>query len=196
MTKGRRGENLKAGQPRPWIQRGDKHPQWKGDKACKNSKRGRARRTFKLGPCQDCGKPATDRHHEDGDTGNNSTDNVVILCRKCHMIRDGRSAALAKKRMPKRDPLPCANCGVPSSPLRGGLCHACNEYLRRTGRKRPYKEDGYRKAVEARNSGPCKRCLRPANLKGYPTRGYCASCYAYILRQEKVGLPVKPFRGH
>jgi hypothetical protein len=70
--------------------RGERHPAWKGDAAPANTKRERAQRRFPLGPCERCGKPATDRHHKDADTGNNSPENVQILCRTCHMELDGR----------------------------------------------------------------------------------------------------------
>ena len=69
---------------------GDQHPQWKGDTASGSSKRGRARRLFKLRDCERCGKKATDRHHIDGNAGNNSPFNIAILCRHCHMQVDGR----------------------------------------------------------------------------------------------------------
>ena len=195
----KRGENLRKGKPRPWQLRGSNHPQWKGDDASPTTKRNRARRKFKLGPCIDCGKPGTDRHHIDGDPGNNAASNVAILCRRCHMKQDGRIDALSKiakasRELRKVKPQPCSNCKQLSKPLRRGLCHACNEYQRRTGKPRPYTTISYQKTVEQKNSQPCLRCRRPANIKGYPTRGYCASCYAYVLKCESFGKPIKPFR--
>jgi NMD protein affecting ribosome stability and mRNA decay len=89
---------------------------------------------------------------------------------------------------------PCKQCGKPSKPLRRGLCHACNEYFRRNGTHRPYVDVTYRDSIAEKHGQPCKRCGRPSNIKGYPTRGLCASCYAYVLRKERDGLPVKPFR--
>lgn len=51
----------------------------------------RAKRRKKLGKCERCRKrPATDRHHKDANKFNNSPSNLMGLCRKCHMIIDGR----------------------------------------------------------------------------------------------------------
>ena len=83
---------------------GDQHPQWRGDVASASSKRGRARRLYKLGNCERCGKKATDRHHIDGNAGNNLSSNIAILCRRCHMEIDGRLVQLpiiAKNRPPR-----------------------------------------------------------------------------------------------
>lgn len=45
-----------------------------------------ARRSIPPGPCKTCGKPdASDVHHKDGDYRNNSLDNLIRLCRSCHM---------------------------------------------------------------------------------------------------------------
>jgi hypothetical protein len=51
-----------------------------------------ARKLYALGgPCQRCSAaPAVDRHHKDGNTRNNSPDNIALLCRRCHMTEDGR----------------------------------------------------------------------------------------------------------
>ena len=118
---------------------------WKGDQALPDSKRGRARRRYRLGPCNRCGKPGVDRHHRDDNTGNNEPENVEILCRRCHMEIDGRLAIFRSTSASLRGPQPpnvCENCKRPMKPLRRGRCHACNEYRRRQGRERPYKVDG------------------------------------------------------
>lgn len=121
--------------------RGDAHPAWRGDAARPETKRARAQRRYALVACEACGAPATDRHHRNGDTGNNEPSNVARLCRRCHMAADGRLATFlstsASLRGPQ-PPKPCANCGRPAKPLRRGLCHACNEYQRRQGKARPY----------------------------------------------------------
>ena len=99
----------------------------------------RARRIFKLKDrCDMCSEKAMDRHHIDGNPINNNSQNILFLCRKCHMAIDGRLELLpARYKHQIKLPEPCINCGTPSKPLRKGLCHSCNEYLRRTNKRRP-----------------------------------------------------------
>ncbi len=41
--------------------------------------------------CMECGqKKPLEIHHKDGDPTNNDLDNLLVLCRKCHMKLDGR----------------------------------------------------------------------------------------------------------
>jgi NUMOD3 motif len=47
-----------------------------------------------------CDAPAADRHHIDGDGRNNEPDNIEFLCRRHHMIEDGRMDRL-RVRMSK-----------------------------------------------------------------------------------------------
>lgn len=107
---------------------GEGNPQWRGDNATTGNKRGRAQRKYPLGDCERCGASATDRHHVDGDPGNNRIGNVMLLCRRCHMHLDGRLAAIRSlTRQP--DPLrPCVECRKSCKPNARGLCNAC--YLR------------------------------------------------------------------
>lgn len=104
-----------------------------------------------LGDCERCGDPAVDRHHKDGDTFNNVRDNIEFLCRRCHMAVDGRLAVFESTSMSNRGEQPpkeCLNCGRLQKPLRRGRCHACNEYLRRRGVERPYRDDGRRERFD------------------------------------------------
>ena len=55
---------------------------WKGDFANDDSKRGRARRKYAISACEMCEQKAIDRHHIDGNTGNNERGNLLFLCRK------------------------------------------------------------------------------------------------------------------
>jgi 5-methylcytosine-specific restriction endonuclease McrA len=120
------------------MNRGPDHPAWKGDDASTSTKRDRARRRFALGLCEECGAPAMDRHHKDGDTGNNVPSNIAILCRSCHMKADGRLDALrsmaienaARLVKPER---PCIICNRMTKLVRKGRCPACNQYLRNHG---------------------------------------------------------------
>lgn len=66
------------------------HGFWKGEKAKDKTKRKRTQRRYTLGPCERCGKEGRDRHHVDADLNNNRPDNILILCRRCHMEVDGR----------------------------------------------------------------------------------------------------------
>ncbi len=72
--------------------------------------RSRAIRMYpKIGPCEVCGSPKSERHHRDENTLNNAPDNIAILCRRCHTLAHGktvlphvqemgRTAAAAKKK--------------------------------------------------------------------------------------------------
>lgn len=119
--------------------RGAARPNWKGDSAGVSSKRHRAVRLYELGPCERCGKPGSDRHHIDGNTGNNIRANILICCRHCHMAEDGRmgllvkAGAAARKARALLPPRPCATCGRTTVPQRNGECHSCNEFRRRNG---------------------------------------------------------------
>jgi hypothetical protein len=114
---------------------------WKGDDASEDAGRARARRYFVLGPCERCGRPARDRHHVDGVTTNNDPSNIAILCRRCHMVADGRLDGLieaaARTHSRKVDPQPCIICGRAVKPRRKGRCGACNRYFRVHGQDRP-----------------------------------------------------------
>lgn len=138
----------RTGSPRPYRgdgrklnpSRGENHPEWKGDAACSEAKRHRAQLLYPLGKCEKCPKPATDRHHLDDDPGNNLPENINKLCRRCHMIADGRLPLFLtySSNRPIQPPKPCRNCGRLSKPLRRGLCKACAEYQRRRGGPRTY----------------------------------------------------------
>lgn len=137
---GQRGWNLKR--PHKIIAVRESHPRWKGDDATTGAKNMRARQWIPLsGMCEKCQvKRACDRHHKDGNPGNNEPSNVALLCRRCHMEVDGRLARLkemqAKYCVPK-PPKPCCNCGQLSKPLRRGRCINCAAFFRRTGNERP-----------------------------------------------------------
>lgn len=68
-----------------------------------------ARKVVPPGPCAKCGKPdASDVHHKDEDYRNNSPENLVRLCRSCHM----------KEHNPRGS---CSVCGDPVKGL--GYCN-------------------------------------------------------------------------
>jgi hypothetical protein len=77
---------------------GELHGSWgKFRNDTTESGRQRARRRKKLAICERCGKPAIDRHHGDSNTLNNSQNNLVGLCRRCHMSIDGRLSRLIER---------------------------------------------------------------------------------------------------
>ncbi len=85
---------------------GEEHHSWIGDRAIPKSGRSRAVRKFDKSPCERCGEliKRVDRHHKDGNTLNNTPENIEYLCRKCHMEEDGRLdnfKELAKANQPK-----------------------------------------------------------------------------------------------
>lgn len=128
------------------FRKGSTHPCWLGDAASDNGGRQRAQKAFQLGPCARCGKPGHDRHHKDGNTKNNSPDNVEVLCRRCHMVTDGRLEAFAangqaamQRKAASCPTLPCVNCGAPAPPRkrRKGRCTACSAFWYAHGSERP-----------------------------------------------------------
>lgn len=124
--------------PKRTLRFGEDNPQWKGDQVKRlDSGRRRARRLYRdLGMCERCGiSESVDRHHKDRNTLNNSRSNIQFLCRRCHVLIDGRSERLRNLPRSPKEAKPCVNCGIPSKPLRKGRCHRCNEFLRRRGRE-------------------------------------------------------------
>jgi hypothetical protein len=102
----------------------------------------RAKRQYpNVEPCADCGVTGVliDRHHIDGNTLNNQRENIAFLCRRCHMVRDGRLAeaagrAAAVAQLARTEPSPCRQCARVAKPLRGGLCSRCYDRKRKPAR--------------------------------------------------------------
>lgn len=118
--------------------RGQASPFWKAGDITVSSGRSRAQKAFVLGSCKSCGAKATDRHHIDGDTSNNSAENIMKLCRRCHMRIDGRGKKMAEWSLinnQPQPPKPCSSCGTDYKPLRRGMCSKCYEKLRSARRK-------------------------------------------------------------
>jgi hypothetical protein len=100
----KRGEDVPKAQPGPKpgfkqspehvakrAQWGPEHHAWMGENITEKGGRSRAQRRYRdIGPCWDCGAEKAERHHIDGDTANNDLSNIAIVCRRCHMQRDGR----------------------------------------------------------------------------------------------------------
>lgn len=83
------------------ARRGSDHAQWRGDEVSVRGGRKRALKAYpNVGPCTRCGAPKAERHHIDENTANNDPSNIAILCRRCHMLVDGRLEAV--RRTPYR----------------------------------------------------------------------------------------------
>jgi hypothetical protein len=145
----------------------------------KDMGRRKARRLYPvLGKCELCDNKASDRHHKDSNTYNNDLSNVMLLCRYHHMEADGRLAEFLRlndKRPALKTAKRCIICGIYEYPLRKGRCHACNEYLRRTGSERPIvtvngqdtficSTCGAQVYGQLSKSPRCKTCARKAYL--------------------------------
>lgn len=148
----------------------------KGELASDGAKRNRARRAFPLGECEEpgCSKRAVDHHHVNGDPGDNRAENIERLCRAHHRARHAPPEA------------PCRICGgpAPRSARIQGRCRLCASYLQRTGKERPWKQDGRRegaargvaKPALLRDPIPCSNC----GIETKPAwRGRCRKCYDY-----------------
>ncbi len=75
---------------------GANNPMWKGNAASKVAGQIRAQHWFPSGPCEKCGSLNGERHHKDTNTLNNDPSNVEMLCRRCHMLEDGRLERLCE----------------------------------------------------------------------------------------------------
>jgi len=102
MTK--RGYKQTEEHVRKRIKHGVRHANWVGSDVSVKGGRTRALRLYPQGPCVDCGSEKGERHHVNGDTSDNSPENVKFPCRSCHMKCDGRLQRLSElgKRIDKR----------------------------------------------------------------------------------------------
>lgn len=158
----------------------------KGDLATDTSKRRRITKWIKLTTCDVCGEKAVDRHHIDGNPGNNVRENITCLCRRCHMVMDGRLNFLVKciKRKESQRKK-CDNCGEVVKVTRKGLCHKCNEYKRRNGDERPCF------VSYARITKGQERCVLSLREKGYSLRGIskltdlCTTTILRVIRHKE-----------
>jgi hypothetical protein len=118
-----------------------RNPQWRPEGAdYVTLGHARARSRFKvLELCEQChSSKARDRHHKDGNTFNNDRANVTFLCRRCHMLIDGRmDKLLALPKTASKPPRPCLICLRPHKIFRHGRCPRCAEYFKRNGKERP-----------------------------------------------------------
>lgn len=151
----------------------------RGSAATDHSKRRRAQRLYPLEGriCSEggCDRPAVDRHHRNGDPGDNRPENVEALCRRHHRARHSPA------------PAPCLDCGreAPRGKRRKGRCLTCAAYWERTGRPRPWKEDGRREGAARGVPHPAARrparaCLVCGEEAKPARRGRCRRCYDHL----------------
>ena len=100
--------------------------------------------------CDVCGTEDSwiERHHHDSNEFNNAPDNVLVCCRRCHMVVDGRIDRAVRRALQinqrKRDAAPthCSVCEEQLIPgkIRNGMCKICDQRVRRrliVGHKKP-----------------------------------------------------------
>ena len=121
---------------------GAAHPNWLGDAITERSGRSRAIRAFPIiGGCIKCGKSRAERHHKNGNTADNSPQNIEIVCRRCHMKEDGRLAALVASSI--------KHLALARSAPRKVITHCPKGH--------PY--EGANLYVNVRGSKCCRKCL-------------------------------------
>lgn len=81
---------------------------------------------------------------------------------------------------------PCSICGTPYFPMRKERCDKCYAYWRKYGVERPTGDLSPRAVTAQKKLLPCPRCGREAGIKGYPVRGYCLSCYRYLVQHGEL----------
>lgn len=100
---------------------------WRGDNIKMHSGHVRAQRLYPdIGPCTKCGAQKAERHHKDGNTANNDWSNIEVLCRKCHMLTDGRRppSKLDKDNCARGHPYEGANFTISNRGWR--VCYICH----------------------------------------------------------------------
>lgn len=109
-NKGKRGEYS--------VNALEKNPRWCGNEVSEEAGRKRARRRISLDKraCSICGSIPVERHHIDGNTLNNHDNNILIVCRKCHMKVDGRLEKISNYTKGKGQTnnggwVTCSTCG-------------------------------------------------------------------------------------
>ena len=124
---------------------GIEHPNWRGDNACQRTGRSRAERMYpNIGACVACGNPNSERHHLDDNTLNNEPNNIAILCRRCHMKKDGRIEEFRK----------LAISNLPKAIVGAALFH---KSITRCPKGHPYSGDNL--YINPRGARSCRKCL-------------------------------------
>jgi len=128
------------------IRKGQDHYRWDGDNVSVKGGRARALRTYpKVERCSECRATRIERHHIDGNTANNEPSNIQMLCRRCHMIADGRMD-IAASQMREVQKI--------------GIKVAANLKNKQTHCKRGHPLSGQNLFITTQGSRGCKECRR------------------------------------
>lgn len=109
-----------------------KNGAWRGADVSPKGGRRRAERMYPhIGQCSVCGGARAERHHIDGNPANNAPDNVRALCRRCHMMVDGRWAAVkaAATRLQAKGVAARARLHVDTTHKVGEACPVCGRSI-------------------------------------------------------------------
>lgn len=98
-----------------------------------------------IGPCEKCGDENTERHHIDDDPQNNSPENIMALCRRCHTLEHGKT--LTPEAIAKGNRIAAENRKALTHCRRGHPYSGENLYISREGKRH------------------CKECNRIAKRK-------------------------------
>lgn len=93
-------------------------------------------------------------------------------CLRCKMVLDGRALDNEKSPRPPHGSKECARCLRRVQVTRHGLCSACGEYRRRTGRDRPIPQ----------SKPPCLSC---GDGNRWQVNGRCSLCHMKWCRSQK-----------
>lgn len=163
------------------------NPNWKGQQIKLLTGNDRANRWFRVGKCEDCDAPGKDRHHKDGNKRNNDPSNIAILCRRCHMKRDGRLARLAQlkdslawTRLPLQ---PCRLCGK-NKVDRIRISDSSADFL---CRRHHMEADGrLLKLIQRRRASKREFCMRGHRFIRRGNRNACNACVRINHAQRKA----------
>lgn len=112
-----------------WRYNGDHYKSWKGDLVGYKRLHFWLRRKLpKPSGCVDCGESKPLEVANISQTYKRDLEDWEWLCRRCHMVKDGRISNLVRNQHPKR----YAKCGRPIVSRKLNICMQQYNYLRRS----------------------------------------------------------------